>query len=118
MNDMMISADIGDNRMYHRAREAGALAAIGAQKLKQLHALLDRPWFCERHTARFELETIEKDLTLQIVRPGQQVIASWTARGNSLVFKTASGTEVRAEIMDCAVTITCEFLDQTKARRN
>ena len=81
MNDMMISADIGDNRMYHRAREAGALAAIGAQKLKQLHALLDRPWFCERHTARFELETIEKDLTLQIVRPGQQVLHQIERRG-------------------------------------
>ena len=40
MTDVMISGDIGDNRMHHRAREAGASAAAGAQKLLQLHALL------------------------------------------------------------------------------
>ena len=51
-------------------------------------------------------------------RPGRQLIAKWTARGDTLVFTTASGTQVRAEILDCAVSITCEFLDQTKARRN
>ena len=39
MTDVMISGDIGDNRMYHRAREAGASAAAGAQKLLQLHRL-------------------------------------------------------------------------------
>ena len=118
MNDMMISADIGDNRMYHRAREAGAAAAAGSQKLQQLHSLLDRQWFCDRHTVRFELEAVGRDVSLHIVRPGDRVIASWTVRGDSLAFRTASGTEVRAEIMDCAVSITCEFLDQARARRN
>jgi hypothetical protein len=116
MNDMTISADIGANRMYDRAREPDALAAPSAQKLKQLHALLDRAWFRDRHTARFELEAMGKGLSLHIVRPGDKVIASWTTRGDTLVFTTAAGTEVRAEIIDCAVSITCEFLDQTRAR--
>jgi hypothetical protein len=118
MNDMMISADVGDKRAYDRAREADPSAAAGAQKLQQLHSLLDRAWFRDRHTVRFELETVGKGLSLHIVRPGDQVIASWTTRGDSLVFSTACGTEVRAEIMDCAVSITCEFLDQARARRN
>src|SRR5438477_13144807 len=118
MNDMTISGDIGDNRMYHRAREAGASAVACAQKLPQLHSLLDKPWFCARHTVRFELEPMEHGPTLLVLRPGNQLIAKWTARGDTLVFTTASGTEVRAEILDCAVSITCEFLDQTRARRN
>jgi hypothetical protein len=118
MNDMLISADVGANRTFDRAREAGASAAAGTQKLQQLHSLLDRAWFCDRHTVRFELETMGKDLSLHIVRPGDQVIASWTARGDSLVFSTAGGTEIRAEIIDCAVSIACEFLDQARGRRN
>jgi hypothetical protein len=55
---------------------------------------------------------------LLIVRPGNQIIATWTARGDTLVFSVPSGTELRAEILDCAVSITCEFLDHTRARRN
>jgi hypothetical protein len=118
MNDMLISTDIGANRKYDRAREGDGLAAAGTQKLQQLHSLLDRAWFCDRHTVRFELETMGRDQSLHIVRPGDQVIASWTARGDSLVFSTASGTEIRAELIDCAVSITCEFLDQARGRRN
>ena len=118
MNDMTISADIGANRMYDRAREPDALAAPSAQKLKHLHSLLDRAWFRDRHTVRFELETVGKGLSLHIVRPGDQVIASWTTRGDSFVFSTVGGTEIRAEIIDCAVSITCDFLDQARARRN
>jgi hypothetical protein len=118
MNDMLISTDSGADRTFDRAREADGLVAAGSQKLQQLHSLLDKPWFCDRHTVRFELETMGKDLSLHIVRPGDQVIASWTARGDALVFSTAGGTEIRAEIIDCAVSITCEFLDQARGRRN
>ena len=38
--------------------------------------------------------------------------------GRTVVLTTTNGTEVRAEIMDCAISITCEFLDQTRSRRN
>ena len=118
MNDMLISTDSGANRTYDLAREADGLATAGTQKLRQLHSLLDRAWFCDRHTVRFELETMARDLSLRIVRLGDQVIASWTARGDSLVFSTCSGTEIRAELIDCAVSITCDFLDQARGRRN
>jgi hypothetical protein len=118
MTDVMISGDIGDNRMYHRAREAGAAASAGAQKLLQLHALLDKGWFRDRHNVRFEIEPAGNGGALLILRAGSQLIAKWTARSDTLVFTTSSGTEVRAEIMDCAISITCEFLDQTRTRRN
>jgi hypothetical protein len=118
MTDVMISGDIGDNRMYHRAREAGASAAAGAQKLLQLHALLDKGWFRDRHNVRFEIEPVGNGGALLILRSGSQLIARWTARGDTLVFTTTNGTEVRAETMDCAISITCEFLDQTRSRRN
>jgi hypothetical protein len=118
MNDVMLTGDIGDNRMYHRAREVGASAAGGAKKLATLHSLLDKGWFRDRHKVRFELETTGDGPVLLILRPERQLIASWIARGDTLVFMTARGTEVRAEVLDCAVSITCEFLDQAKARRN
>jgi hypothetical protein len=114
----VIAGDIGDNRMHHRARQLEVVADAGAQKLLQLHSLLDKTWFRDRHSVRFELEPMGQGSALLILRPGSQLIAKWTARGDTLVFTTASGTEVRAEILDCAVSITCEFLDQTKARRN
>jgi hypothetical protein len=117
MNDSMTAGDIGDNRMYHRAREAGAAIAAGAHKLQALHSLLDKAWFRDRHTVQFELEAGQAPALL-ILRPGSQLIAKWTARGEALVFTTTRGSEVRAEILDCAVSITCEFLDQAKARRN
>ena len=118
MNDVMVSAAIGGRGMHDRAREADSSIAAGAQKLQELHALFDREWFCARHSVRFELEGMEEDLSLHIVRTGHQIIATWTIRGESLVFATACGTEIRAEVMDCAVSITCDFLDQAKARRN
>src|SRR5262245_55296328 len=118
MNDLMISAEIGAKRMLDQAREGDLLADYGAQKLEKLHSLLDRAWFRDRHNVRFELETVGNDPFLHIVRPGDQIIASWTTRADSFVFSTAGGTEIRAEIIDCAVSITCEFLDQSRARRN
>jgi hypothetical protein len=87
-------------------------------KLRELFTLLDKAWFRDRHSVHFEMETMGDDQALLILRPRSQLLARWTARGDALVFTTASGTEVRAEIMDCAVSITCEFLDQTRARRN
>jgi hypothetical protein len=119
MSDMTVAGDIGDNRMYHRAREVAEPLAAGAQKLAKLHSLLDRAWFRDRHTVTFELATTGKgSAALLILRPGNQLIATWTARGDTLVFSVPSGTELRAEILDCAVSITCEFLDHTRARRN
>jgi hypothetical protein len=118
MDEGMTAEDIGDHEVYQRAPEAGATAAAGANKLVQLHSLLDKPWFRDRHSVRFELQTMGNGLTLLIVRPDNQQIASWTARGDSMVFATTGGTEVRAEILDCAVSITCEFLDQTRTRRH
>jgi hypothetical protein len=118
MADVMTAGDIGDHRMYHRAREVGAAAAAGTHKLQTLHSLLDKAWFRDRHRVRFELHTTGEGPALAILRPDDQLIARWTGRGDTLVFTTAGGTEVRAEILDCAVSITCEFLDQTKARRN
>jgi len=119
MRDVTATGDMGDNRMYHRAREAAGSVAAGVQRLAQLHALLDRPWFRHRHTVTFAWEATGKGAAaLLILRPGNQLIATWTARGDTLVFCTPSGTELRAEILDCAVSITCEFLDQTRARRN
>jgi len=119
MSDVTVAGDIGDNRMYHRAREVAGPLAAGAQKLAQLHSLLDRAWFRDRHTVSFELMATGKgSATLLILRPGNQLIATWTARGDTLVFSVPRGTELRAEILDCAVSITCEFLDHTRARRN
>ena len=118
MADVMTSVDVVEPRTHHQARQPVASPSPGARKLIELHALVDRAWFCNRHTVRFELETMGDGPALLILRPGRQLIAKWTARGDTLVFTTASGTQVRAEILDCAVSITCEFLDQTKARRN
>ena len=118
MSDLTVAGDIGDNRMYHRAREVAGPLTAGAQKLAQLYALLDRAWFRDRHTVTFELTTAGKGSTLLILRPGNQLIATWTARGDTLVFSVPNRTELRAEILDCAVSITCEFLDHTRARRN
>jgi hypothetical protein len=118
MTDVMISRDVGDNRTYRGAQEPGTPAAAEPQKLLQLHSLLDKGWFRDRHNVRFEIQPIGDDPALLILRPGSQLIAKWIVRGDTLVFITASGTEVRAEIMDCAVSITCEFLDQTRSRRH
>ena len=108
--------DIGDHRMYHRAREADASLARAAANLLQLHALLDRTWFRERHGVRFELEGVGKGLSLLVLRQDAE-IARWNARGETLVFVTRGGTELRAELIACAVSITCDFLDQ-KGRKN
>jgi hypothetical protein len=119
MSDVTVAGDIGDNRMYHRAREVAGPASAGAQKLAQLHGLLNRPWFRDRHTVSFELTAAGKGSTaLLILRPGNQLIATWTTHGETLMFSGPRGAELRAEILDCAVSITCEFLDQTRARRN
>jgi hypothetical protein len=105
--------------MYHRAREVAGPLTAGAQKLAQLYSLLDRAWFRDRHTVSFELVATGKgSATLLILRPGNQLIATWTARSDNLVFSVPNRTELRAEILDCAVSITCEFLDHTRARRN
>ena len=110
----MISGDIGDNRMHQRA----ASLAAGAQKLQQLFSFLDRPWFRNRHAVAFELDGTGKGLTLSIVRPGNAGIASWIARGDTLVFTNGSGTELRAELLDCAVSMTREYLEQTRVGRH
>src|SRR5258705_9083118 len=117
MTDAMTSGELVEPTTRHQARQSGASATAGAQKLVELHTLVDKAWFRDRHSVRFELETMEDGPALLLLRP-DQLIAKWTARGETLVFTTASGTEVRAEILDCAVSITCEFLDHTKARRN
>lgn len=118
MADVMASGELGEPRTQHQGRQPGGSPAAGARGLNELHALLDRGWFCDRHSVRFELEMIADRPVLLLVRPGRQLIANWTARGDTLVFTMANGTEVRAETLDCAVSITCDFLDQAKARRN
>jgi len=110
----MITRDVGDQRMHQRARDAGASFAAGVQKLEQLHALIDRPWFCGRHAVSFELQGMGRDLAIALVRSGDRVIGSWTARGEMLVFTPAGGPELRAEMLDCAVSITREFLERAR----
>src|SRR5262245_56938184 len=114
MTEVTVAGDVGDNKMYHRAREVAGPLAAGAQKLAQLHSLLDRAWFRDRHTVAFELTATEKGSpTLLILRPGNLLIATWTAHGDTLVLSVPSGAQLRAEILDCAVSMTCEFLYQT-----
>jgi|SRR5690242_19221083 hypothetical protein len=110
----MISGDVGDQRMHQRARDAGASLAAGMQKLEQLHALIDRPWFCGRHAVSFELRGAGRDMAIALIRSGDRLIGSWTARGEMLVFTSAGGTELRAEMLDSAVSITREFLERAK----
>ena len=117
MSVVTVAGDISETRMFHRAREVAGPATAGAQKLAQLHGLLDRAWFRDRHTVSFELAG-KGSTALLIRRPGNQLIATWTAHGDTLVFAVPGGTQLRAEILDCAVSITCEFLDHTRARRN
>ena len=114
----MISGDIGDHRMHQRAREAATVLAASVRKLGQLHSLLDQPWFRSRHTVSFELHGMGRELTLALIRSGNRVIGSWTARGDTLVLTNASGTALRAELLDCAVSMTREFLEQTRTGRN
>lgn len=114
----MTSEDVGDHRMHQRARDAASSLAEATHKLGRLHALLDRPWFCGRHMVTFELQGMGKDLALALVRPGNRVIARWTARGDTLVLTPAGGSDLRAELLDCAVSITREFLEQTKVARH
>jgi hypothetical protein len=118
MADVMTSGGLIDAGLRHQARQSGASTSASAQKLVELFALVDKSWFRDRHSVHFELDTMGSGPALLIWRAGRQLIAKWTTRGDALVFTTASGTEVRAEVLDCAVSITCEFLDQTKARRN
>jgi hypothetical protein len=115
----MIPGDVGDHRMHQRARETAAVVAAGAENLRRLHSLLDRTWFCSRHGVSFELQTVGKGLSLAVVRSGDdKPIANWTACGDTLVLTTASGTELRAELLGCAVSITLELLERTKTGRH
>ena len=114
----MISGDTGDHRMHQRARDAATVLAAGVRKLGQLHALLDQPWFRDRHTVSFELQGMGRELTLALIRPGNRVIGNWSARADTLVLTSASGTELRAELLDCAVSMTREFLEQTRTGRH
>ena len=114
----MITGDTGDHRMHQRAREAATVLAAGVRKLGQLHALLDRPWFRDRHIVSFELQGMGRELTLALLRPGNRVIGNSSAPGDTLVLTSASGTELRAELLDCAVSMTREFLEQTRTGRH
>jgi hypothetical protein len=85
-------------------------------QLELLHALLDKPWFCRRHNVLFELRENGQRQMLCIMRGGA-LAATWTSEGASLVFcPVDDAAEERAETLNCAISITCDFLDHARVR--
>jgi hypothetical protein len=106
----------GNRRLAAEPAGYGESRSMDQDTLLKLHALLDRPWFCARHDAQFKMGAIGREPALLICRPQDQVIAHWTCRDGVLVFATRRDAMLRAELLECAVSITCEFLDRAKAR--
>jgi hypothetical protein len=101
-----------------RAEPWGSCAATpaGDEQLEQLYGLLDRPWFCRRHNVLFEIREHGQERIIHITRGGVPV-AKWSLDRRSLVFKPAGeGVEERAGTLDCAISITVDFLDHARTK--
>jgi hypothetical protein len=110
----LISADL-EGIGVERWIDAGAQPG-GAQRLQRLCTLLDKPWFCRRHNAAFEMRTHGQDQVVYITKAGQPA-ATWSERDRVLVFTPlAGGEEERAETLECAISITCDFLDHARTK--
>lgn len=84
--------------------------------IERLYELLDKPWFCRRHNVLFNLSYAGSEPVIQIVK-GEMLAATWKAHGHALVFKPAGdGPEERAGTIDCAISITCDFLDHARIK--
>ena len=84
--------------------------------LERLYALLDRPWFCRRHNVLFDLAERGQERVIHITKGGM-LVATWTMQGHTLVFQPAAdGHEERAGTLDCAISITCDFLDHVRIK--
>jgi hypothetical protein len=100
-----------------RADPWGSNAApAGDEQLEQLYALLDRPWFCRRHNVLFEMRERGQQRVIHVTKAGM-LAATWTVEGHTLVFRTAGeGAEERAGTLDCAISMTCDFLDHARIK--
>jgi hypothetical protein len=84
--------------------------------IERLYELLDKPWFCRRHNVLFNLSQAGSEPVIQIIK-GEMLAATWRAHGHALVFKPAGdGPEERAGTIDCAISITCDFLDHARIK--
>lgn len=87
-----------------------------AEAIERLFDLLDKPWFCRRHNVQFNLSHAGAVPVIQIVK-GEMLAATWRAHGHALVFQPAGdGAEERAGTLDCAISITCDFLDHARIK--
>jgi hypothetical protein len=94
----------------------GGLLPEGNAQLERLYGLLDKPWFCHRHNVLFELRESGPRQMLCIMRGGA-LAATWTSEGQTLVFCPAGdGAEERAETLNCAISVTCDFLDHVRVK--
>jgi hypothetical protein len=100
-----------------RADPWGSNAApAGDEQLEQLYALLDRPWFCRRHNVLFEMRERGQQRVIHVTKAGM-LAATWTVEGHTLVFRPAGdGAEERAGTLDCAISMTCDFLDHARIK--
>jgi hypothetical protein len=88
----------------------------GEGQLELLYALLDKPWFCRRHNVLFELRDSGQRQMLCILKGGT-LAATWTTEGAALVFCPANdGAEERADTLNCAISVTCDFLDHARVK--
>jgi len=88
----------------------------GDEQLEQLFALLDRPWFCRRHNVLFEMRERGQQRVIHIIKGGM-LAATWTAEGHALVLRPAGeGPQERAGTLDCAISLTCDFLDHARIK--
>jgi hypothetical protein len=103
-------------RLQAKPRHGLEEVSLGAQMLLELHSLLDREWFRTRHNVQFRREPWGEEAAVVVLRAGE-VLAKWTSLRDTLAFKAISSeSEARAETLACAVSFTCEFLDNSKGR--
>ena len=118
MTGVTRSEAIAASSTLNRAGRLTERNTAGVQKLLHLLSLVDRAWFRDRHNMQFKLDATMDGPALFIARSTGQHFARWTAKHDTLVFTMATGDERRAETIDCAVSMTCEALDQARGRRN
>ena len=85
-------------------------------QIERLFELLDKPWFCRRHNVLFTLSQAGSERLIEITKGGK-LAATWSAQGPALVFQpTGTGASERAGTLDCAISITCDFLDHARIK--
>jgi hypothetical protein len=95
---------------------ADSQPADEAPILERLFTLLDKPWFCRRHNVLFNMSHAGAEPVIEIVK-GERLAATWRADGSTLVFQPAGDRfEERAGTLDCAISITCDFLDHARVK--